>query len=111
MTINVVQLIAPQQLTNATATYYTSTNVVTRIDKFTVTNPTGGAVTCTLYLVPSAGSANDGTTITSAKSIQAGETWNCPDMVGQILKAGGTIQAKASANTSLTISAGGVTQT
>ena len=109
MTINVAQLIAPQQLTNATATYYTSTNLVTRIDKLTITNPTAGAVTVTIYLVPSAGSAGDPTTITSAKSIQAGETWNCPDAVGQVLKAGGTIQAKASANTSLTISAAGVT--
>lgn len=102
-------LISPQQLTDATATYYTSTNVTTRIDKLSLTNTTAGAVTATIYLVPSAGTAGDSNTITWAKSIQAGETWNCPDAVGQILASGGTIQAKASANTSLTISAAGVT--
>lgn len=102
-------LISPQRLTTSTATYYTSTNLTTRVDKFTVTNTTAGAVTVTIYLVPSAGTADDGTTITSAKSIQGGETWNCPDMVGQVLGLGGTIQAKASAATSLTVSAAGVT--
>lgn len=107
--IAVKQLISPQQLTNATATYYTSTNLITRIDKLSITNTTAGAVTATIYLVPDGGSAGNSTTVTSAKSIQAGETWNCPDVVGQVLNIGGTIQAVASANTSLTISAAGVT--
>lgn len=107
--IAVKQLISPQQLTNATATYYTSTNLLTRIDKLSITNTTGVAVTVTIYLVPNAGAAGNSTTVTSAKSVQAGETWNCPDVVGQVLNIGGTIQAVAGANTSLTISAAGVT--
>jgi hypothetical protein len=108
MSITPTVLIAPQQLTNAVASYYTSTNIKTRIDKLSITNPTGSAATATLYLVPAAGAANAGTTITSAKSVAPGETWNCPDMVSQILLAGGTIQAVASVGATLTISSAGV---
>lgn len=108
MSITPAQLVAPQQLTASTAVYYTSTNLKTRIDKLSVTNPTANARLFTLYLVPNSGAANDGTTITSLRPINAGETWNCPDAVGQILNAGGSIQAKADAATALTISAAGV---
>lgn len=100
-------LIAPQQLTASAATYYTSTGVRTRVDKLSISNPTGTARDVTIYLVPSGGSAGDSTTITKTKTVASLETWNCPDMVGQILEAGGTIQALASAVTALTISAAG----
>jgi hypothetical protein len=108
MSITIAQLVSPQQLTNATATYYTSTNIKTRIDKLTVSNPTSSAATVTIYLVPSGGSASDATTISKTKTVNAGETWNSPDVVGLVLNAGGTIQAVASANTTLTIAAAGV---
>lgn len=108
MSITPAQLIAPQQLTNAAATYYTSTSLTTRIDKLSVTNTTGGAVTVTIYLITVGGSASAANTITYQKSINAGQTWNCPDVVGQVLKNGDFIQALASANASLTIMASGV---
>jgi hypothetical protein len=107
MSFTPLPLVAPQQLTNATATYYTSTGIKTRIDKMSFTNTDTGAHTVTLYLVPSAGSATNATTITAGHALAAGETWNSPDAVGQILAAGGTIQAKADANTVVTISAAG----
>ena len=47
MAVSPKALITAQQLTNAAATYYTSTNVVTIVDKFTITNTTGGAITLT----------------------------------------------------------------
>lgn len=102
-------LVLPQQLTASTATYYTSTSLKTRIDKLTITNPTGTARTVTIYLVPSGGTAGDSNTLTSAKTVAAGETWNCPDVVGHVLEDGGTLQAGASAATALTIAASGVT--
>lgn len=108
MTITPTPLVLPQQLTNATAIYYFSTGVTTRVDKMTFTNTDAASHTVTLYLVPGAGAANAGTTITSAHSLAAGETWNCPDAVGQMLADGGTIQAKADANTVVTVSAAGV---
>ena len=102
------RLIEAQQLSGAAATYYTATNVTTRIDKMTLTNTTGGAITATVYKIKSGGSATAANTIISAKSLAAGETYNCPEMIGQVLSSLDFIQALASAGTSITISVGGV---
>ena len=100
-------LIASQQLTGSNATYYTATNVKTIIDKMTLTNTTGGAITATIDLVDSGGSAGVTERIISARSIAAGETYTCPEAVGHILNSGDTIQGLASAATSITIRASG----
>ena len=100
-------IIASQQLTNANATYYTATNIRTIIDKFTLTNTTAGAVTVTIDLVDSGGTAGASERMISARSIAAGETYICPEVVGHILNAGDSIQGLASANTSITIRASG----
>lgn len=109
MSITPIQLISPQQITDAAATYYSSVNIKTRIDKMSFTNTDSMAHTVTLYLIPSGGTAGDGNTITSAHGVAAGETWNCPDAVGQILALGGFIQAKADTASVITISAAGAT--
>lgn len=103
------RLIAGSQLTTSAATYYTApalTQCVIR--KISCTNTTGGAVTVTLYLITSGGSASASNTIASAKSLAAGETWSSPDVEGHVLEAGGFIQALASANTSITILGSGI---
>jgi hypothetical protein len=103
MSVTPKTLIAAQQLTNASALYYTATNVQTIIDKMTVTNTTVGAITVTVYI----GTAAASTTMISARSIAAGETYTCPELTGHILNNGDTIYALASANTSITIRASG----
>lgn len=109
MTITPVQLIAPQQLTNAAAIYYTSTNIRTRVDKMSFTNvDTANPHTVTVYLVPNGGSPGVTNIITDARSIAAKQTWNSPDMVGQILNPGDTIQALADASAQVVVSAAGV---
>ena len=100
-------LVESQQLTNANATYYTATNVRTIIDKMTLCNTTSGAVTATVDLVDSGGSAGASERIISARSIAAGETYICPEAVGHVLNNGDSIQALASANTSITIRVSG----
>lgn len=96
-------LIPAAQLTNAAATQYTSTNITTIIDSFKLVNVTAGAVTATVSI----GADAAGTRFISARSLAPGETYNCPEMVGQVLIAGQTIQAYASANTSVNIRASG----
>jgi hypothetical protein len=95
------RLISGSQLTGSAATYYTvptNTNAVISpkavITRLILCNTTAGAVACTVYLVPSGGAAGVTNTITSAKSIAVGETWCCPEAEGQVLEAGGFIQAK-----------------
>ena len=102
MSVQPVQLFAPQQLTNAATIYYTSTNILTRIDKLTFTNQDSSAHTVTIYLVPAAGSPVAANLITKTYQIPAGATYNCPDVVGHILGAGGTLQMLADANTEVT---------
>lgn len=107
MAITPKTLISSQQLTNSNATYYTATNVKTIIDKMTLVNTTSGAVTVTVDLVDSGESAGVAERVISARSIAAGETYTCPEVVGHILNSGDSIQALASASTSITIRCSG----
>ena len=111
MAVSPKRLIAGSQLTNAAATYYTATGVKARIDALVLSNTTAGAVTATVYLVPSGGSAGASNCILSARSLAAGESYVVPGAIGQWLEAGGTIQALAGANASITIVASGVEST
>lgn len=107
MAVTPLPLVLPQQLTGAAAVLYTSFNTKTRVDKLTITNTDNVAHQVTLYLVPAAGAVGASTTITSAYSVAAGQCWNCPDMVGQILASGGTLQGFADTGAKVTISAAG----
>jgi hypothetical protein len=99
---------AGTQLTTSAATYYTVPATTTAIIQSVVlTNTTGGAVTATVYLVASAGSASASNTVLSVKSLVAGETYIVPGTAGMVLAAGGTLQALASANTSISLMASG----
>jgi len=100
-------IIQAQQLTNANATYYTATNIRTLIDKVTLCNTTAGAVTATIDIVDSGGAAGVTERVISARSIAAGETYTCPEMVGHILNPGDSIQGLAGATASITIRASG----
>jgi hypothetical protein len=107
MAVQPIVLVAPQQLTNAAATYYTSANILTRIDKLSFTNQDTGAHTVSIYLVPPSGTAGVTNQITKAFSIPAGSTWNCPDAVGQTLPVGGTLQMLADTGAVVTVSGSG----
>jgi len=103
--------IAAAQLTTAAATYYTApTGTTSTVNNLSLTNTSASPVTVTLYRVPSAGSASSTNTIMSAFSLSAGQTYVPPQAIGLQLETGMTLQALASANTSVTI-AGGVYET
>lgn len=99
-------------LTNAVATYYTATDPIkTRIDNLSVCNYSAGAVTFSLYLVPSGGTAGDSNILVKNRSVAAGASGRVLEAFGQWLEAGGTIQMVASANSAVTVSASGIEQT
>jgi hypothetical protein len=102
------RLIEGAQLTVAAAVYYTApANGKALLKKLTLTNTSAAAVTVTLYLVVAAGAAAAGNMLVQARSIAAGATYDCTEVVNHILEAGGTIQALASAATAVTIMASG----
>lgn len=101
------RIISGSQLTTSAVTYVTAVNERIRLERITLCNTTGGAVTATVYLVPSGGAAGVTNIVISAKSIAPGETYKCPELIGHVLESGGTLQALASAGASITITGSG----
>jgi hypothetical protein len=108
MAITLKRLVSGSQLTTSAAVYYTAgTITAARIDKCVAANNSGSAASLTLHLVPTAGVADDTNKIIKTKSINAGETYTCPEVVGHVLAQGGTIQALASAGSAITLMVSG----
>lgn len=107
MTVTAKVLIAPKQVENAQTTQYTAVNATAVIDKFTVTNTSAANVTFSVNLVTVADSAGTNNLIIKTRSIAPNETYPCPELVGQVIAAGGFISTLASAATSLTMRASG----
>lgn len=107
MTVTVKPLIPAKQVEAAQTTQYTAEEVEAIIDKFTVTNTSGGNVTFSCNLVSAGGTAGVENLIIDSKTITPQETYTCPELVGQVLGTGGFISTSASVATSLTMRASG----
>lgn len=107
MTVTVKNIIPRKQAENAQTAQYTATNCKTIIDKFTATNTTAGNVTLSCNLVAAGGAAGAANLVLSSRAIAPGETYTCPELVGQSLESGDFISTLAGAAASLTISASG----
>jgi hypothetical protein len=104
-----VRIIPGSQLTTGAVAYYTApANTRCVLKRLSFTNTTAGAVTVTVHLVVATGSASASNTLASAHTIAAGETWDCVSAEGQVVEAGGSVQALASAGTSITLIGSGV---
>lgn len=95
MTVTAKCLVESTQLTNAQTTVYTATNLRTILDKISATNVSGSAATVTVNLVPFGASAGATNVIVSSKSLQAGESYGFPELVGHVLNQGGFISVLA----------------
>ena len=108
MTVTVKVLVPAKIAESAQTTQYTVvTGVTTIIDKFTATNYSATAATISVNLVTSAGTAGDSNLITKTKSLQASEVYTFPELVGQVLAAGGFISTIAGTAASINIRASG----
>jgi hypothetical protein len=107
MAVTVTVLIPAKTAENTQTTQYTSTGVTTIIDKFTATNYTGTAATISVNLVTAAGSAGNDNLIVKTKTLQAGETYTFPEIVGQILAPSGFISTIAGTASAINIRASG----
>ena len=105
----VAKVLIPAKIAeNAQTTQYTATGVKARIDKFTATNYSAGAVTLSVNIVTAADAAGNANLIVKTKTLQAAETYGFPELVGTLLEVGGFISTIASAATSINIRANGV---
>lgn len=106
MTISARALVGSSTLTAAAVAYYTTPLATTAVIKSaTACNTTGGAVSLTVHLVPNAGAAGVSNTVISARSLAAGASDNCAELINKVLPAGASIQALGLA---LTLVVGGV---
>ena len=107
MTVTVKVLI-PAKIAEATqVTQYTATGVTAIIDKLTATNYSAVAATISVNLVTSADTAGNQNLITKTKTLQPAEVYTFPEIVGQVLAAGGFISTIAGTATSINIRASG----
>lgn len=107
MAVIVKVLVPPKQLENSQTSQYTATAVKAIIDKATITNTSANNVTVSVNLVTSGGSAGASNLIIDNRTIVPDETYLCPELVGQVLEAGGFISTIAGAGTSLTMRVSG----
>lgn len=107
MTVTVKVLIPAQTANNSQSTVYTATGVTAIIDKFTATNYSATAATLSVNLVTSGGSAGNDNLIVKTKTLQAGETYTFPEIVGHALAPSGFISTIASAASAINIRSSG----
>ena len=107
MAVTLKVLVPPKQLENTQTSQYTATNVRAIIDKATVTNTSASNVTLSVNLVTVSGSAGASNLIIDTRTIVPDETYLCPELVGQVLEAGGFISTIAGTASALTMRVSG----
>ena len=107
MTVN-VKILIPAKIAEAMhTTQYTATGVTALIDKFTATNYSALAATISVNLVTNADTVGNQNLIVKTKTLQAGETYTFPELVGAALAASGFISTIAGTASAINIRASG----
>ena len=105
-TVNTV-IIPAKTAESAQTTQYISTNVRTIIDKFTATNFSASAATLSVNLVTFADAAGNQNLIVKTKTLQAGECYSFPELIGHVVENGGFISTIAGTSSAVNIRASG----
>lgn len=106
MSVTPKVLVAPVLLVVGTTDRYTAP-VATIIDKATVTNTDTVNRNFTVYLVSSGTGVSTTNILVDAVNVVPGETYLCPELVGQILNPGDKITTEASAANALSMRVSG----
>jgi chitodextrinase len=83
--------------TSATTLYTAPANQTVLLKKLTFSNTTNGALTLSVYLVPSGGSAGSGNAVRTLKTLAPYETFECYEAENQVLAPGDFVAATGSA--------------
>ncbi len=106
MTIDARCLVQAKYAENSQTTQYTSTAARTIIDKVSLLNVTGSAVTFAANLVASAGSAAT-TNLVMSRTIAANASDLCPELVGHVLNPGDFLSTLAGTASALVLRVSG----
>jgi uncharacterized protein involved in outer membrane biogenesis len=107
MTVSVKILIPAKTAEASQTTQYTAAGVTALIDKFTATNYSASAATISVNLVTAADTAGNQNLIVKTKTLQAGETYTFPELVGSALAPSGFISTIAGTASAINIRANG----
>lgn len=107
MAIVAKNIIPAKNAENAQTTQYVATNVTTIIDKFTATNFSTGMVNISVNLASVGEATGNSNLIVKTRTLQPGETYTFPELVGHALPPGGFISTLASAAAAVNIRASG----
>lgn len=107
MSVTATVLVESKDAENTQTTQYTSSNVRTIIDKFTATNYSASAASLSVNLVAVLSSASNSNLTVKTKTLQAGETYTFPEVVGHILASGDFISTIASASSAINLRVSG----
>ena len=107
MTISIKILIPAKTAEASQTTQYTAAGVTALIDKFTATNYSASAATISVNLVTAADTAGNQNLIVKTKTLQAGETYTFPELVGSALAPSGFISTIAGTASAINIRANG----
>lgn len=112
MAVTGKRLVPGTQLgTGAGVLYTAGPSTRAQIQAMTVTNTNAAARTVSVHLVTSGGTADGTNIVLSAKSLAQNESYRVIEAIGQWLESGGTIQALASAVSSVDLVASGIEAT
>lgn len=107
MAIVAKTLIPSKNIENAQTVQYVATNVTTIIDKFTATNFSSGMINVSINLVSGGDAAANSNLTVKTKTLQPGETYTFPEIVGHVLSSGDYISTLASASSAANMRASG----
>jgi len=107
VTVTVTVLVPAQTANNTQSTVYTATGVTAIIDKFTATNYSAAAATISVNLVTGSDTAGNDNLIVKTKTLQAGETYTFPELVGHVLRPSGFISTLAGTASAINIRVSG----
>lgn len=93
-----------QPASTGTTLYTCPTATTARVVKCTATNDTTTATTLTTNKIPSGGAEGDDNLIMNTQAIGGNKTYECPEVVGQVLDTGDAIKMTAGADNQVTVS-------
>ena len=107
MPIIAANIIPAKNMENAQTTQYVATGVTTIIDKFTATNFSSGMVNVSVNLAAVGTATGNDNLIVKTRTLQPGETYTFPEIVGHILPSGGFVSTLASSAAAVNLRASG----
>jgi hypothetical protein len=105
MAVTVKNLIPAKELEIAQTTQYTANNVKAVIDKATITNTSANNQTFSVNIA--LGAVGDDNLIIDNRTVLPGETYLCPELIGQVIENTGIISTIASTVNTLTLAVSG----